>query len=288
MYTHFIPSFYGDVRIEEDAERPTTHSRLTYFKLNDAERAALKALSAHAADEGWTEKPLTIGEEESSVELGAPLALVKSFLVGALKPGRRVISVLFQDGLLEESVVAKTGEIRGAKTGKRAKPEGRGATVAAPTRGCPEPDFVKAELRARHVLDAFLTDEQREDFRRFNRILTVGASGRRYMVTSRHAKDELARYHRSLYDLDYDLPVCTHDYTVPAAEEMLTLHLLVQLPEWEEFIRGRPNEIDGTEPHEPWDGVRFPTVNDLEGLQRLDDGSFYDARTGRTFNIRRN
>ena len=105
-------------------------------------------------------------------------------------------------------------------------------------------DFVKAEIRATEVQLPILGPEQREDFARYNRFVTVGASGCRYMVTSRHARDELATYHRSLYDLRMDIPICTHDWEVPAAEECLTMHILVQLPEWEKFLRQKPNEIE--------------------------------------------
>jgi hypothetical protein len=96
---------------------------------------------------------------------------------------------------------------------------------------------VKAELKARKVLEVFLDDEQLADFHEHNRFMTVGVSGTRYMVTSRHARDELAGYHRSLYDLDQERPLCVHDYSVPAAEEMLALHLLVQLPDHEGYLR---------------------------------------------------
>jgi len=107
-----------------------------------------------------------------------------------------------------------------------------------PTRGCPAPDFRSAELKARVVLETFLTDEQREDFQRYNRFVSVGATtGHRYMITSRHARDELSQWQRTLYDLDDRIPLCVHDWGVPAAEEMLALHVLVQLPEYETYLR---------------------------------------------------
>jgi hypothetical protein len=57
------------------------------------------------------------------------------------------------------------------------------------------------------------------------------------MVTSRHARDQLATYHRSLYDLDDKVPLCVHDWDVPAPEEMLAIHVLLSLPGWELYMR---------------------------------------------------
>src|ERR1700694_4718968 len=64
----------------------------------------------------------------------------------------------------------------------------KATTVAAPTRGCPAPDFVKADIKAREVLEHFLTPEQLEDFRRCNRFVAVGGTtGHRSMVASANA-----------------------------------------------------------------------------------------------------
>ena len=112
-------------------------------------------------------------------------------------------------------------------------------TVAEPARGCPVPEFVKAEIRARKVLDEFLTPDQQADFRSGQRFLSRGAdTGHLYMISSRHALNN--RFVRSLHDLDEDRPICTHDYTVPAAEEALALHLMVSLPGRETFVRHLP------------------------------------------------
>ena len=34
-----------------------------------------------------------------------------------------------------------------------------------------------------------------------------------------------------------DRALCVHDWVVPAPEEMLSLHLLLQLPGWESYLR---------------------------------------------------
>ena len=64
------------------------------------------------------------------------------------------------------------------------------------------------------------------------------------MVTSRQATDALAHYQRTLYDLDEDRPLCVHDWSVPPAEEMLSLHVLLALPDWERFLRHEEHDVE--------------------------------------------
>jgi hypothetical protein len=117
------------------------------------------------------------------------------------------------------------------------------ATVAAPVRGCPAPDFEAAELRANRVLEVFLTPEQIEDFRTTNSFLTLGAdTGHRYLISSRHSPRALRRgLGRSLFDVEEQRAYCVHDWEVPAAEEMLALHLFVMLPGRERYVRHIPD-----------------------------------------------
>lgn len=121
---------------------------------------------------------------------------------------------------------------------KDAKPE-KAATVAEPTKGCPAPAFEEASIRASRVLEAFLTEEQIEDYRRYGGFVATGAdTGHRYMIANRERPNLTSRYHsRSLYDLDMQLPLCVHDWTVPAPEEMLALMLCVSLPGKESAVR---------------------------------------------------
>ena len=153
-------------------------------------------------------------------------ATIKNRLVKDLKPGRTMVDVVkFTSGeIIEHKVAVIPDAIKKPKKEgiikKAAKKAAAGVSVAVPTVGCPVPRLAKAELKARVVLNAFLTPEQREDFTRHNRFITWGAgTGHRYMVTSRHAKDTKARdVHGQLFDLDDDNPLCVHDYSVPAAE----------------------------------------------------------------------
>lgn len=241
----YIPSFYGDISLKPgDAENTTV---IETIKLSPTETQAVEKLEALARKKAWLDSDAVIPRAGATV-LRAPIEKLAKFLAKEMKPGRQLVSaVKFSDGTMEE---IRTGDAYRTA----AKPE-KATTVAAPTRGCPAPDFQKAEVRAAFVLEQFLTPQQREDFRAYNRFVVQGAdSGHHYMVTSRHARDSLATYQRSLFDLDQDAPICVHDWTIPAAEEMLTIATLLQLSGWENWMRHLPEDGDVEETLEMIDG----------------------------------
>ena len=139
-----------------------------------------------------------------------------------------------------ELVIDAAGETRD-ETSKPAKPV-VAATVARPVLGCPAPDFDDAEVRATRVLSRFLDDDQLADFRAHQQFVVVGAdTGHRYILTSRHCRSRLAERTRTLYDLDENIPLCVHDWEVPAAEELLGLLLHLQIPGSETYVRRIPD-----------------------------------------------
>lgn len=250
----YVPSFYGDVRVVRTGPK-TCEVLVEMATVEEAE--ALRRLGDRALKKKWIDAPLDVRAARTS--FFAPVEKVAREIAAALKPGRRQVSVVrFASGRVEEVsegtfVVAPSPSppppYRGgeAPAAPAAEPvparvvdrPTAAVTVASPTVGCPPPDFSPAEVRAREVLAAFLDPGQLADFRQRNRFVSVGgASGHRYMITSRRAEAALRTYRRSLYDLDERLPICTHDWTVPEAEEVLALHLLVSLPRYEGYLRG--------------------------------------------------
>jgi hypothetical protein len=192
------------------------------------------------------------------IVLRASVEDVQAVLSKALKPGRDVVTVVhFVGGSLEEKLdpsyreSARPAEAKEEPEDPPKKeeepavtktPEKKAdaiATVAAPQQGCPLPAFERAEIRATRVLEAFLTPEQIEDFRTRQQFVVLGAdTGHRYMLTSRHADRALARAGgRSVFDLDEETPYCVHDWTVPAAEELLSLACFLGLPGRESYVR---------------------------------------------------
>jgi len=202
------------------------------------------ALTPQARRKGWIADDATLAARE--VELAVGIDVIARAIAKKMKPDRKVLSaVKFASGCIEEITEAAYAEQLdlGLPRARVVKDKPAAATsVAAPYHGCPAPDFVNADVKAREVLMMFLAPEQIEDFLRYNRFVSVGAAtGRRYMITSRHARDSLAQYHRSLYDLEDRFPLCVHDWAVPAAEEMLALHICLQLPGWERYLRRLEN-----------------------------------------------
>lgn len=257
----FVPSHWGDIRLE-----PADDGKACIViadKLTDGEKRALAALEAQAHKKQWLIASAAITEGMTRIE--APMDKVAKMITKALKPDRKLISaIVFSDGTMMQHEARQTTEaavpdkVLPPKSGTK-KPKA-GTTVGAPTRGCPAPDFEIAELKAQRVLESFLVPSQIEDFRRHNRFVSIGHSGRRYMVTSRHARDLKALYHRSLYDLEDQVPLCVHDWDVPAPEEMLAIHVLLQLPGWEPYLR----KLEGE------DGERDPTSGPFGGAVMTD------------------
>lgn len=177
---------------------------------------------------------------EATVRLEAPLRKVQRFLARKLKPGRRLVEVVRMEGGSNRALPEPTDEEDdGIPAGAVVA-----ATAALPVQGCPAPDFGQAELRATEVLRQFLDGQQLADFERLNRFVSVGAdTGHRYMLTSRLRRDELGSFAgRSLFNIDEGRAYCVHDWTVPAAEELLALHLFLSLPGKESYLREIPDE----------------------------------------------
>lgn len=242
----YVPTFYGDLKLETLGKKKC---RLLLSSLTMKEQQALATFERLAVKKKWLEPHIP---DPAQRILEVPIEKASKVLAKLLKGGRKVVSaVIFINGKMEEIHSAKTEDdgsgkllhhpFRSADV-KPILPEEKkdepkieqpqaiaGVTVAVPVQGCPAPDFNSAEIRARRVLLTFLNWEQLEDFNRFNRFITVGAqTGHRYMITSRYSRDSLQKYTRTLYDLDDEKPLCVHDWDIPAAEEMLALHVLLK------------------------------------------------------------
>lgn len=209
--------------------------------------------------------------KEQSLLLNAPIVDVQKVLEKPLKPMRKQVSVvrfaggsieeitstnigLVMDAAAEPSPAADSARSEAASTAaataagaadaapKKKKPA-VAATVAAPTIGCPAPDFDEADVRAERVLVEFLDADQLNDFLLQQQFLvTGGETGHRYLLTSRHAPKARfkAASFRCVYDLDEGRDLCVHDWEVPAAEELLGLAIHLQVPGLEGYVRHLP------------------------------------------------
>lgn len=222
----YIPTWNGDFSLE------ATEDKKTLLRANDpteAEKVALRALAKKKfVDAKKLEAFLASGyRENATLEIFVKLEKVQKIVSKALKPDRALLSAVRYAG-------GKMAQVFGELPDAAAK---AAVTVAQPTIGCPAPDFEKVHERATRVLGAFLTIPQVEDFERHGRFVSIGAdTGHRYMLTSRTSSD-IARFERSLFDLDDNLAFCVHDWSVPAPEELLGLHVYLSVPGGEAYLR---------------------------------------------------
>ncbi len=221
----YVPSFYGDISLKR-ADKGVT---IAWHDLTAVEKEALGSLKTLCADKGWGE--LDLDKVEQTL-LDAPFDKVKKALAKSLKAGRALLdAVVFRDGkVLESSTLPETAKA--------------GVTVAAPTKGCPQPEFDDIEIRATRVLENFLSADQLADFRRYQTFTAVGGdTGHAYLVVSRNAT-RIRNQYGQVYDLDEKRTLCVHDWEAPAAEEMLTLKLHLELAGKENFVRFMPEDHD--------------------------------------------
>jgi hypothetical protein len=260
----YLPTLFGDIKLQSQDNKTI----VTICGLSPQETIAMKVLlkksiSGNLMGSPWCSKTQAdaldlTSQKEQTLELTAGIVDVQKVLSKPLKPmGKQVSAVRFVDGRIEEITEANIGlivEASGVETSRTEKAADKPAadkpvaktktpkaavTVAAPVIGCPDPDFDEADVRATRVLETFLTDDQRADFRQRQQFVVEGAdTGHRYLLTSRHAPKVRFKHasFRSVYDLDTESALCVHDWEVPAAEELLGLALHLQMPGLESYV----------------------------------------------------
>ncbi len=242
----FLPSLYGDIRLTAQGNK----TEIEWEGLSPAERAALTVVGKKF--------DIVFDGDAGKLLVARPIVKIETVLAKAMKRGRKLLSaVVFKGGHIEEIHLTADGEkkptepyretdpytqsdiVVAAAAVAAAKPEAA-VTVAQPTKGCPLPEFERADVRATRVLKAFLSGQQLADFERTQSFLVIGGdTGRKYILTSRQAPAErLAKVGgRSVFDVADGHPICVHDWIVPAAEELLELKLFLELPRHESYVR---------------------------------------------------
>jgi len=231
----FIPSFFGDVRLERTGDGCV----IVVQGLTDLEREGLAKFLPKAQSKGWIAASVETLARDGRFPVDGDIQEVGKILAKFLKSSRQLVDVI----LFEDGTVKDVSDGSPDKTPVPTAPPKAGATVAQPTQGCPAPDFAAMDVRATEVLLSFLNPQQADDWRKHQSFITKGASGARYAITSRHAVDKLRGtinkpgFERTFYCLDDRQAFCVHDWVVPAAEEVLTMHLMVQTPHGERYLR---------------------------------------------------
>lgn len=222
-------------------------------------------LRQKALKPGWLKQPWADGKdflpltdaryrtkEGLSIVLNAPLHDVETVLSKALRPGRTLLKVVKYE---PSGKVIEAAEEEPPKVEEN-KPT-VGATVSVPDVGCPMPDFPEVDARASRVLETFLSPNQIADYRTRGAFVCVGAdTGRNYLICNREGpalmRQQAGRMgyrnpasFRQIFDLDRNMPLCIHDWTVPPPEEMLALKLCLTLPGRETEMLKLPDILHG-------------------------------------------
>jgi hypothetical protein len=233
----FLPSLYGDIRLTAQGSQ----TEIEWENLSPSEREAISTLGKKFK--------LDTSAEVGKIVAPKPIDKIEPMISKAMKRGRKLLSaVVFKNGRVEEVSRVEKPEpfwkkrpYRDSAAMEKVEEPKAAVTVAEPTRGCPVPEFERADVRATRVLKEFLSGQQLADFERTQSFLVTGGdTGRQYVLTSRQApRERLARVGgRSVFDIVDQRPICVHDWVVPAAEELLELKLFLELPGHEAYVRG--------------------------------------------------
>jgi hypothetical protein len=242
----YFPSTYGDIRLERLSDFCT---KLVYGDLSPAELEAISLLRTASMGPrcGWATREdwdavqfdnFQLGEpQEREIEMSGPITEIGRFLRRRLRPGKPSLSVVrIGHGKLQEMSDSSYED-------DVSDDEAKAVTTWTPLLGCPAPNFAHVRRRATRVLRDFLDEKQADQFEADQRFSTVGADTEHdYMLTSRSAPDELARFGgRSVFDETEKRAYCVHDWDIPPEEELLMLHCHLSLPGLETWVRSLPD-----------------------------------------------
>lgn len=234
----YLPSWHGDMRLTEGVDGGD--SRLTLIDPTPQERIVAGAFLRTAKQKGWWDgNPPEKGEpykgKAKDILITGPLAKTSKVLIKLARPADRTLTaVKFVDGKLEtvegahaQALEVVEQKVARAKRGEKKGKEAAAVSVKRPTPSCPEcqPGAIGP---ATEVLETFLTPDQHEQWARERAILVHGhLSGHRYLVAHRHSK-VARKVGRLCYDLDDQLVVHFHDWSVPPEEEVLAAKLILE------------------------------------------------------------
>jgi hypothetical protein len=231
----YIPSWNGDLRLTPSAKN-ADETELTIVKPTEQERQAVNAMGPVFVEKGWLKEwshvgPKKLFTRDKTLLIHAPLEQVGPIVAKLLKPQAAVLTAItFKDGRVETSS-GSLAELQAlseeaAKQPPEKAPEAA-VTVKRPTPSCPQ--CVEGSIEpAREVLLAFLTEEQHADWARERAIVVRGGlSGNRYILAHRHS-ERARRQGRICFDVDDQMVVHFHDWTVPPEEEVLAAKLILE------------------------------------------------------------
>lgn len=234
----FLPSWNGDFRLEQSGvgegsvlilHDPTPHELVV---IGDFLRIATKR-------GWWSGEDIKKGNPYrgglTTIPIKAPLEKASKALIKVARPAAQTLTaVKFSGGQMEviegatsEALQVAEAAIKKAIATETPASEAVAASVRRPTPSCPdcEPGAVTP---ASDVLLSFLTHDEHKTWRS-DRALVVegGLTGHRYLIAHRNSALAVNNT-RICVDLDDNLVVHFHDWSVPPEEEVLAAKLILE------------------------------------------------------------
>lgn len=223
MTTWYHPSWCGDFRLVTENGHPEK-SRLIVTDPTPLEIEKLGKFLLRARKKDWVPNLAGVAERgDSTLLIDAPVAKAGKLLLGwksrkdlltAVKSNNgKIIPVIGNGDDVEKAVVKSDTE--------------KAATVKRPTLCCPEP-VSGPDIRASEVLQAFCTAKQWADWLKHGFVIAYGRlTGHPYRICHRHT-DLAIRQTKICWDLNDNNIVHAYDWSVPPAEEVLSLKLVLE------------------------------------------------------------
>ncbi len=238
----FIPSWNGDLRLEQEGEAQT---KLSIVKPTPAEIEVLGVMKTQFLEKGWVaEKDWKNPSSwrKRTIIIKAPIAEVGPVASKIMRPGEAVLTAItFENGKVVTHSGA-TSELRELAKEAIEKDAKAAATVKRPTPSCPEclPGAIQP---ATEVLLSFLTEAQHKSWAEDRTMIVVGGmSGTEYLLAHRNSK-YAQQIGRICYDLDSEVVVHFHDRSVPPEEEVLAAKLVLE--HREDWLRNEATMFGG-------------------------------------------
>lgn len=212
-----FPAWSGDFRLEADGDDKCV---LTVVSPTPAELEKLGDFLKRARKKEWVEQHIGfVPDGESRIEVAASIQDCGRFLLGK-KPKGRLTAVKSTSG----HVSAVTEDPEKAVSAPDAA---AAATVQRPTLCCPSP-VPGPDERASEVLRTFCTRRQWSEWERDGTLHCYGnLSGRRYEILHRHHPVAVKRG-KIVWDMEDRKVMHAYDWSVPPAEEVLELKLVLE------------------------------------------------------------
>jgi len=225
----YIPSWNGDLRLEAVPGEPDK-TRLTITEPTAAEKELLVKMGPEFLERGWIEKWKKRWRKNDEVILNAGIEKVGPLAKTIMRPGDAVLTAIsFKDGQIGVHDGSRAELEQVAAEAKKEEAEAA-ASVKRPTPCCPE-CIPGAVGPASEALLAFLNPEEHEMWAKSRSIeFDGGLSGHRYRLSHRNTR-EAVRQTRICRDLDLDIVLHFHDWSVPPEEEILAAMLVLKFRE---------------------------------------------------------